>query len=128
MSKELVWQLFRFAVVGGTVTGVFMGLNHLLNRWFSKNVAFLVAYPPAVALHFCLNKWWTFKDAAKPSVGETSQYLIMTGVAFVIQWSVFQLLIKKTRTKPWLASGIATVAQMALAFVAMRLWVFAAGR
>lgn len=127
MSKELFWQIARFAVVGGTVTGVFMALNHLFHRYWGKNTAFLLAYPPAVALHYCLNKWWTFEDGAKPSVGETTQYLLLTLVAFVIQWSVFQLLVRNTRMRPWLASGAATVAQMAIAFVVMRLWVFASG-
>ena len=127
-SKELMVQVLRFALVGGLVTGVFMGLNALLGPRLGKNGAFLAAYPPAVALHFCLNKWWTFANVGAPGARQTSEYVLLTAVAFGLQWGVFQLLTKYTRMKPWVASGAATVAQMAIAFFAMRAWVFAAGR
>ncbi len=119
-------QLFRFGVVGGTVTLTFMGLNHLIGRWCGKNLAFLLAYPPAVLLHFALNKWWTFEEQSQATAHQTGQYLLMTAVAFAIQWSMFQALTRWLKVRAWLASGVATVAQMSLAYLAMRLWVFAA--
>lgn len=126
-KQDLVFQIVRFGVVGGLVTGVFMGLNRWLGPAYGKNKAFLMAYPPAVALHYCLNKWWTFEDRAGTTAQELGQYVLLTAVAFGIQWGGFQLLTRHTKMKPWLAAGAATVAQMALAFVAMRVWVFATG-
>jgi len=126
-KQELVLQAARFALVGGTVTATFMGLNKLLGPRFGKNGAFLAAYPPAVALHFCLNKWWTFGGHGGTSAQETSHYLGLMVVAFVLQWGVFQLLTRFTRMRPWLASGAATAAQMVIAFLVMRTWIFAAG-
>jgi len=126
-KQELVLQVARFALVGGTVTATFMGLNKLLGPRLGKNGAFLAAYPPAVALHFCLNKWWTFGGQGGTSAQETSHYLELMVVAFVLQWGVFQLLTRFTRMRPWLASGAATAAQMVIAFLVMRTWIFAAG-
>jgi putative flippase GtrA len=124
-KQELVLQVARFALVGGIVTATFMGLNKLLGPRLGKNGAFLAAYPPAVALHFCLNKWWTFGSQGGTTVQEASHYLELTLVAFAIQWIVFQLLTRFTRMRPWLASGAATAAQMVIAFVVMRAWIFA---
>ncbi|MDX2187068.1 MAG: GtrA family protein [Opitutaceae bacterium] len=121
------FQILRFVLVGGTVTCVFMALNHLLHRRLGRNGAFLIAYPPSVALHYALNKLWTFQDH-RPTTGEQVwHYLLLTAVAFVIQWTMYQLLTRFTRMPAWMASGAATVAQMALAFLAMRAWVFATG-
>jgi putative flippase GtrA len=126
-KQELVLQVARFALVGGTVTATFMGLNKFLGPRLGKNRAFLAAYPPAVALHFCLNKWWTFGNRGSTTATEASHYLELTLVAFVIQWGAFQLLTRFTRMRPWLASGAATAAQMVISFVVLRVWIFAAG-
>src|SRR3954466_381497 len=119
-KQELILTLVRFGLVGSTVTLVFMGLNRWLGPKLGKNKAFLVAYPPTVALHFCLNKWWTFGAPRTDASRQISQYIVLTLVAFLIQLGIFQLLTRYTRLRPWLASGVATVAQMALAFFVMR--------
>jgi putative flippase GtrA len=124
-QQDLLFQVARFAFVGGIVTATFMGLNKLLGIKLGKNAAFLAAYPPAVALHYCLNKWWTFGSQTRATTQETSHYLVLMIVAFFIQWSVFRLILRFTKMRPWLASGAATAAQMVIAFVAMRLWIFA---
>ncbi len=126
-KQELVFQVARFALVGGVVTATFMGLNKLFGPKLGKNGAFLAAYPPAVALHFCLNKWWTFGNQGGTTAPETSRYVVLMIVAFALQWGVFQLLTRFTKMRPWLASGAATAAQMVIAFVAMRAWIFASG-
>ncbi|WP_404421253.1 GtrA family protein [Nibricoccus sp. IMCC34717] len=125
--SDNVLQILRFVIVGGTVTCVFMALNHVLHRRLGRNGAFLVAYPPSVALHYLLNKLWTFQDKTPTGGEQLTHYLLLTAVAFVIQWGMYQLLTRFTRLPAWLASGAATAAQMALAFVAMRAWVFAKG-
>jgi putative flippase GtrA len=123
-KQELVFQVARFALVGGTVTAAFMGLNKLFGPKLGKNGAFFAAYPPAVALHFCLNKWWTFGSEGATTAQQGFHYLLLMLVAFVIQWGAFQLLTRFTRMRPWLASGAATAAQMVIAFLAMRAWIF----
>jgi putative flippase GtrA len=115
----------RFGLVGGVVTLVFMGLNWLFAPKLGANLAYLAAYPLAVGLHFCLNKWWTFADKGGVKKRQVSEYLVMMLVAFLIQTTVFKVLIHFTGIAPWLASGVATVAQMALAFLVMQRRIFA---
>ncbi len=125
-KQELICRLLRFGVVGGLVTLTFMGLNWWFGqRGLSENQAYLAAYPLAVVLHFCLNKWWTFGDQGVVRRRQISEYLTMMVVVFLIQAAVFKLLTHFTPLAPWLASGVATVAQMALSFLVMHRRVFA---
>ncbi|HEX2855287.1 MAG TPA: GtrA family protein [Opitutaceae bacterium] len=124
LPRALLTKLLRFGIVGGGVTLVFMGLNWWFGRWWSADVAYLAAYPFAVGLHFCLNKWWTFGDESAVRARQVSEYLVMMVIAFLIQTAVFKLLTLFTPLAPWLASGVATVAQMALAFLFMHRRVF----
>jgi putative flippase GtrA len=86
----------RFAVVGVIVMGVFMGLNRLFGQEFGKDVSFILAYPPAVALHFWLNKKWTFSSKRTDSGRQASEYLIMVVITFAIQAAVFKALTVST--------------------------------
>lgn len=125
-KHELIFRALRFGVVGGAVTIVFMGLNWwFADRGFSADLAYLAAYPLAVALHFGLSKWWTFGDRGAVRTRQVSEYLVMMVVVFLIQTAVFKALTHFTSLAPWLASGVATVAQMVLAFLAMYRRVFA---
>jgi putative flippase GtrA len=128
VKRELMLRVLRFGLVGGTVTLFFMGMNWLLAPRLGVDAAFLAAYPPTVLLHFCLNKWWTFRDQTAVGRRQISEYLLMTFVAFLIQAGGFKLLVHFTPMPAWLASGASTVAQMALAFFVMQLRVFASSR
>jgi putative flippase GtrA len=124
-KPELVRRIVRFGVVGGLVMLVFMGLNALLAPRLGKDAAFLVAYVPAVALHFCLNKYWTFGSTRTDSGKQVGEYLLMVFVTFLIQAGVFKLLTTFTPLPSWLAAGAANAAQMAITFVVMQRRVFA---
>jgi putative flippase GtrA len=124
-KQEFILRVLRFGIVGALVTGVFMALNWLFAPHLGPDLGYLAAYPLAVGLHFCLNKWWTFGDRGAVKPRQVSEYLVMMAVAFLIQTAVFKALIHFTATPSWLASGIATVAQMVLAFLFMQRRVFA---
>jgi putative flippase GtrA len=128
LKSEFMRRVLRFGLVGSTVTLFFMGLNWLLAPRLGTDVAFFAAYPPTVALHFSLNKWWTFRDQSAMRSKQVSEYLVMTLIAFLIQSAVFKLLMHFTPMASWVASGLATVAQMALAFLIMQFRVFATVR
>ncbi len=104
--------------------GVFTGLNWLLAPMLGEDPAFLVAYVPAVALHFCLNKWWTFGCTRQDSGRQLGEYFAMVLVTFLIQAAVFKLLTHFTELPSWIAAGVANVAQMAVTFVAMQRRIF----
>ncbi len=125
MTKpELFWRLARFATVGLVVMGVFVGCNWVLGRWLSEQAAFLVAYPPALALHFALSKWWTFGDRSAASSRQLGEYGAMVLVTFAIQWSVFTGLRQWTTLPGWAAAGAANLVQMAASFGIMQVRIF----
>ncbi|HEY5078587.1 MAG TPA: GtrA family protein [Opitutaceae bacterium] len=120
----MVWKLARFGVVGVTVMIFFTGLNWLFGHWLGKDASFLLAYPPAVALHYWLNKTWTFGGARTHSVRQVSEYLLMVAVTFAVQAAVFMGLTTTTSLPGWAAAGLSNLAQMFLTFLAMQFRVF----
>ena len=104
--------------------GVFIGLNWLLGHRFGKDASFIMAYPPAVSLHFWLNKRWTFGCARTDFHRQVSEYLLMVLITFLIQAAVFKLLTALTSLPGWAAAGAANAAQMAITYFAMHLRIF----
>jgi putative flippase GtrA len=131
LSSEMARRLMRYAVVGVAVMAVFTGLNWLIGLRFGKNVSFILAYPPAVGLHFWLNKHWTFGCKRGDAGRQVSEYLAMVLVTFLIQAAVFGAITQLTRLPGWVAAGIANGSQMIITFLAMQFRIFkpdAAGR
>jgi len=125
MTKPTLFQrLLRYGVVGGLVMAVFTGLNWLLGHRMGKDLAFIIAYPPAVTLHFLLNKNWTFGSNRTDSGRQVSEYLAMVFVTFVIQAAVFKVLSSTTTLPGWAAAGAANAAQMAITFFVMQYRIF----
>lgn len=125
LKPELVRRLARFAVVGAIVMLFFTGLNWLLGRWMGATAAFLLAYPPAVTLHFLLSKWWTFGCERTDVSRQVSEYLAMVAITFVVQYAFFWLANSVLGLPGWLSAGIANAAQMVLTFVIMQRKIFA---
>jgi putative flippase GtrA len=126
--RLLLPKLLRFAIVGIIVAGVFMGLNWLLAPAVGKQAAFLLSYPPALAVHFWLNKWWTFASRGGATRRQIGEYLVMVAITFLLQWAVFNALSRWTRLPGWLEAGLANVAQTAISFLFMQARIFGAPR
>lgn len=123
-KPEFIRRIVRFGMVGGIVTGAFMGLNWWFARWIGADWAFLAAYPLAVGLHFCLSKWWTFGDRTAVAGRQLSEYVAMMVTVFLVQAALFKGLTAGLGIAPWLASGLAAVLQMALSFAWMQRRIF----
>jgi putative flippase GtrA len=123
-TPTLKARIIRYGIVGGLVMGVFTGLNWVFGHYFGKDVSFILAYPPAVTLHFWLNKKWTFGCVRTDAARQVSEYLLMVGVTFLIQAAVFKLLTTTTTLPGWAAAGGANAAQMAITFFAMQFGIF----
>lgn len=128
LKPELIQRLLRFAIVGLLVMAFFMGLNWLFGRWLGPTGAFLAAYPPALLLHYSLNKWWTFGCARSDTGRQISEYLVMVVITFGVQYAFFWLAHDRLALAGWLSAGVANAAQMALSFVIMQRRVFAGAR
>jgi putative flippase GtrA len=122
LSKRVV----RFACVGVVVAVFFACLNGLLGRalGFGPQLSFFAAYPPALALHFLLNKLWTFGERASTTHHQVGEYLFSVIVTFLVQWPSFLLLQKGLGFPGWLAAGGANLAQMSVSFLMLRWKVF----
>jgi len=116
--------MIRYVVVGVLVMVVFSGLNWLLGHRFGKDISFLLAYPPSLALHFWLSKTWTFGCERTDHARQVSEYVVMVIVTFVIQAAVFKLLTGLTSIPGWAAAAAANAAQMAITFIAMQFRIF----
>lgn len=125
VRRVLRFSIVRFGIVGLVVMLSFMGFNWLFARWLTADWAFLAAYPLSVTLHFCLNKWWTFGCARKDSGRQVGEYLLMVGITFLVQAAVFKAVTHFTPLAPWIAAGVANVAQMVITFLAMQRRIFA---
>lgn len=125
LKPELIQRLFRFAAVGAIVMVFFMGMNWLLGLAVSPTLAFLIAYPPALALHYGLNKWWTFGCERTDTARQVTEYLVMVAITFVVQYAFFWLMNHRLGLAGWLSAGIANAAQMALTYGFMTFRVFA---
>lgn len=124
LSRESVLRFVRFGAVGVTVMGFFMALNAVLGRFWGPQAAFFAAYPPALLLHYLLNKHWTFRDATATDGRKVADYLHTVVVTFLIQWPVFTVALHGLGLPSWLAAGGANLAQMAASFLLMQLRVF----
>lgn len=125
-NRDLILKLLRFGVVGGVVTLSFMGMNWAFAHWgrLGPDAAYLCAYPLAVGLHYALNKWWTFGHHAAVGRRQNSEYVIMMVTVFVLQTAIFKGLTGFFGVPGWLASGLATVLQVALSFLWMQRRIF----
>ncbi len=127
LQSESIRRLVRFGLVGVIVMFCFMLLNWLFGRIWSPQAAFFAAYPPALVLHFLLNKKWTFRDRRATSGRHVAEYLYTVVVTFLIQWPVFVLCLHVLGWKAWFAAGVANIAQMTASFLFLQLRVFRQG-
>jgi putative flippase GtrA len=117
-------KLMRFAAVGLIVMAVFMALNGIFGAIMGEQAAFFCAYPPALLLHFSLNKYWTFAKRDKISVTQLYTYLATVAITLMIQWIVFTLVRQWAHWPAWFVAGLANLAQMAISFIMMKFQVF----
>jgi putative flippase GtrA len=124
LPRESLLRLLRFGTVGVTVMFFFMALNWALGRVLAPQLAFLAAYPPALLLHYLLNKRWTFADETPTDGRKIADYLHTVLVTFLIQWPVFTLAQSGLGCPAWLAAGVANLTQMTASFLLLQWRVF----
>lgn len=126
IQRLFAGRVARFAAVGGIVTLFFMALNALFHSAFGlgAQVSFLIAYPPALALHFLLNKLWTFGDRSSTTHHQLGEYFFSVVVTFLIQWPSFLLFQKAIGLPGWIAAGGANLLQMSASYALLKWRVF----
>ena len=117
--------VMRFAVVGICVAIFFMLSNAILGKMFSAELAFVLSYPPALALHYGLNKYWTFKDSQRANITQIAKYFAMVVITFALQAGIFKVArVAFPELPAWIAAGVANVLQLLVTFTVMRYFIF----
>jgi putative flippase GtrA len=125
-KQDLIHKLARFAVVGALVAGV-----HSLLIWYFHNVvqwgprtSYWAGYFPAVATHFCLTKWWTFRCQRRDLLRQLGHYAMAAAVAAAMQFAVYHVALVLITANANLAYLIAAAVGMGLSFLLMQWKVF----
>jgi dolichol-phosphate mannosyltransferase len=119
--------LIKFGVVGGSGYIVNLGVFALVESMGSRHfVAATLAFLGAVVNNFHWNRKWTFNAVGKEAVHrQAHRFMVVSVIGFVFSLGVLELLIN-LGAKPIIGQAISIAAAMPFAFVANRVWTFAA--
>jgi putative flippase GtrA len=119
-----VKKLLRFCVVGGVVAVFDFGLIWIFVHAMPRLAAVAVAYLLAVALHFCLNRWWVFAAADVPAGSQLPSYILTVVVCWLCTMGVAALALTTFTDNVFAAKSLAIPCATLLGFVLMRRFVF----
>ena len=119
-----VARLFRFCVVGGVVAGFDFSLVWLFVRVLPPLGAVALAYLLAVALHFCLNRWWVFAAADAPASRQLPRYALTVAACWLCTVGVTVLALATFTANVFVAKILALPCATLLGFFLMRGFVF----
>ena len=115
-------KLLRFAAVGLIVMAVFMALNAMFGFLMDQQAAFFCAYPPALLLHFSLNKYWTFEKHEK-SYKEIIRFGILYSLTLGLNVMTNKVVLENVNIY-FLAFLVATGVSTVMNFIGQKFWVF----
>jgi putative flippase GtrA len=119
-----VKKLLRFCVVGGVVAVFDFGLIWIFVHAIPRLAAVAVAYLLAVALHFCLNRWWVFAAADVPAASQLPPYFLTVLACWLCTVGVAALTLATFTDNVFVAKSLAIPCATLLGFVLMRRFVF----
>jgi|SRR5882724_9227272 len=126
-KQELILKLVRFGMVGLAAAG----LQFALVWYFSSRLgwgtrlSYWAGYFPALTLHFCLTKWWTFRSKRKKELwSQLGRYTVATVISAAFQYAVYHFSLEFVTPLPYYAAMVGTAAGMVLSFVLMKWGVF----
>ncbi|MDQ6660789.1 MAG: GtrA family protein [Chloroflexota bacterium] len=138
--NSVLWQFFRFCLVGGANTAVdVLTFNVLLWCLSTNNVLILVvynsiAYSSGALNSFFLNKYWTFQRKQRTTRREAVRFAI--SLSFEVLYSNGLVWIAGKALQPVIANPtlwgnasklLAVAGSAVLSYSCMRFWIFATG-
>lgn len=103
-----------------------LALLWFFHRFMGDNPAFLAAYFPSIALHFFLNKVWTFSCERTDLHRQATQYALVVAINFLINWGLYNLALITLTDSPVLANIFALPPTMVIGYLLFSRHVFAA--
>jgi putative flippase GtrA len=126
-KQELILKLVRFGTVGLAAAA----LQFALVGYFSSqlgwgnHLSYWAGYFPALTLHFCLTKWWTFRNKRKKEIwSQLGRYAIASVISAAFQYIIYRFSLRFITAVPQYAAMVGTAAGMVLSFVLMKWGVF----
>ena len=124
MDREIIGKGIRFGLVGGFVCLVDLAMLWVWSRFTSPIVAVSAAYFIAVTVHFCLNKWWVFRNQSTAVGAQVFKYALTVAACWLCTVAVFSLSLRWVTMNIFIAKIIAVPPTTLLSFVMMRGFVF----
>jgi putative flippase GtrA len=121
-------RFLRFGAVGGVVCAVDLGLVWLFSRWIIPTLAVSFAYLAAIAVHFCLNKFWVFENRDMMYMRQIWKYALTAAACWSCTVIVFSLALHGMTSQILIAKVIAIPPTTLLGYIMMRKFVFPAPR
>jgi putative flippase GtrA len=117
-------KLFRFGLVGGIVAAFDFGFIWAFSGFVPRLAAVAIAYLLAVALHFCLNRWWVFAALHRPAAAQLPRYALTVSLCWLSTVTITALALSTLTTNVFLAKAGSIPPTTLLGFVLMRSFVF----
>jgi putative flippase GtrA len=114
----------RAGGTGATVAALNFVSLWILVHFFGPRVSFSIAFLIALATHFTLSKFWTFRDRNAAWGRQISQYLLVAMMSYFIQLSVFQSAMSFLGMRVVGANAVAILVGTVVGFLLMHSWVF----
>jgi putative flippase GtrA len=121
-------KVTRAGVAGATVAALNFVSLWILVHFFGPRVSFSLAFLIALAAHFALSKFWTFRDRSAAWGRQISQYLIVAMISYLIQLAVFQSALSFLGLPVLGANAVAILVGAVVGFLLMHSWVFPGNR
>ena len=114
----------RAGGTGATVAALNFVALWILVHFFGPRVSFSIAFLIALAAHFTLSKFWTFRDRSAAWGRQIPQYLLVAMISYLIQLSIFQSAMSFLGLRVFGANALAILVGAAVGFLLMHAWVF----
>jgi putative flippase GtrA len=114
----------RAGGTGATVAALNFVALWILVHFFGPRVSFSIAFLIALAAHFTLSKFWTFRDRSAAWGRRIPQYLLVAMMSYLIQLSIFQSAMSFLGLRVFGANALAILVGAAVGFLLMHAWVF----
>lgn len=122
MTQRPAWigQSLRFAAVAPVVFAVDWSVLHALQQaGVPPSAGRIASLAASVSVGFLLNRFFTFRAAGRPDLGEFVRYLVAAGLGIAVNYGLFLLALRLGAPVP-AAIGAGMLAAALVTFVRFR--------
>jgi len=126
ISKKLLGEIVKFAIIGGISTVVNYGIFFLLFRHFGLHYLWASAcgFLSGVVISYTGNRLWTFDSKEEKKLKEFGGYLAVCLVTISISLGFLNLQVQTLHVTPLLANFFAICLSAGLNFIFVKLFIF----